>query len=910
MKNWKNYRYEWMLGLLVVISLISCVEEDFGTRYGVKGQLQVMGRVTNFNERQVTSRGLKTNEESKISNMSLFIFDNNEKCIDFQHVNSANPVFVVDRHSLSNNELGNPVDSCKLYIVANVFNGFTNETLIPDAKDVIGKDLTADLLTASSPTVGVLIPEKGFPMIGHLDDVNLSENNEALSSDILEIPLEALYAKIVFTIKVTPDQYSDDFTSSFNLSSWEVHNLPDSVSVGKLDSIGQTPFYNKVDTLSYKSRIITGSNPVSGSNELSFSFYMPEHKVNPHTSASEYSYPFEIEDSIAHPEYKEYRQHYKPALVRGKSDYDGKPAFVRIKGIYSNHHGHRKSVQYDVYLGNDNYSNFQIERNCQYNNFITIKGLTNHDGADSTTVAFDHRVTLTEVPMYTVWMERETLLDSHYEVRPIRIKLDEDFPEDGKVEVRILDAENKEWIRMEQKKTSSSVHSESGKRKYFTTNLVKDILKDDTLCTVTSNEDNCIWVYVNENTDTIPTKNLNAEQIKDSIASRKKASRKAIIQIDYYANKNNPQPTLSEKYSFNQRYLYPVASVSRKYVENGIEKPYIYYIEYFEEYLYNFDSDDEYGLTDYEGMPWGLNNVQLSHIHDSFICNETNSDWTSYIGANPLKYDFYIGKHDDDNDNSDVYTKDGGTLHNFAGQEFTKEIAENPNAGIEYRTMADSVRSAVEYCYNKNKRNPDGTVDVKWYLPSADELEDFIVPGYSDFKEFQDNYYWTSQPAYIRNAFYYEYFDGSKSDRNREDTYVFVTYEDNKTHARATKVVYNNSKYDYVLSGLNLTSENATIDCNSPICKDTYFNVMYGWYRWTEWSLFQGTQVKTLEKTFPNDEEPGDQHYNEYIDGRNNNTRYHVELGHLDDLIQKTANNEHGYHPRTKSNRVRCVYKK
>ena len=72
---------------------------------------------------------------------------------------------------------------------------------------------------------------------------------------------------------------------------------------------------------------------------------------------------------------------------------------------------------------------------------------------------------------------------------------------------------------------------------------------------------------------------------------------------------------------------------------------------------------------------------------------------------------------------------------------------------------------AVEYCYSRNKRNADGTVDVKWYLPSADELEDFIVAGYSAFKEFQDNYYWTSQPAYIRNAFYYEYYDGSKSNR-------------------------------------------------------------------------------------------------------------------------------------------------
>ena len=815
MKNWKNYRYEWMLGLLVVISLISCVEEDFGTRYGVKGQLQVMGRVTNFSERQVTSRGLKTNEESKISNMTLFIFDNNEKCIDFQHVNSANPVFVVDRQSLSN-VLGNPVDKCKLYILANVFNGFTNETLIQAAKEVaIGQDLTADLLTASSPTVGVLIPEKGFPMIGHLDDVDLSDNNEALSSEILEIPLEALYAKIVFTIKVTPDQYSDDFTSSFNLSSWEVHNLPDSVSVGKLDAKGQTPFYNKVDTLSYTSRIITGSNPVSGSNELSFSFYMPEHKVNPHTSASDFSYPF---DTIDRPEYKEYRQHYKPALVRGKSDYDGKPAFVRIKGIYSNHHGHRKSVQYDVYLGNDNYSNFQIERNCQYNNFITIKGLTNHDGADSTTVAFDHRVTLTEVPIYTVWMERETQLDSHYEVRPIRIKLDDDFPADGKVEVRILDAENKEWIRMEQKKTPSTDHSKSGKRKYFTTNLVKDTLKYGTLCTVTSNEDNCIWVYVDENTDTIPTKNLNSrQQIMDSIASRKKALRKAIIQIDYYANKNNPQPTLSEKYSFNQRYLYPVASVSREYVENGISKPYIYYIEYFEEYLHNFDSDDKFGFTDYEGMPWGLNGEQLSQEIPSIKVNGSLSDEvvTNWIDQkfNP-RYDFYISAKESSSNPSDL----NQLYFPYAGHRFFQKILFVTALQDKAMNLETQPNNAIEYCQNKNKRNALGVTDslsIKWYLPSIDEIEDIVKSAYIEFDVFQDKYYWSSQPANIKYEWSYSSVLGSIFGGNANGTFFL----DNVNYARATKIDYGSSipiesgdslaliKYEFERPAFNFTGE-------------------------------------------------------------------------------------------------------
>jgi hypothetical protein len=131
-------------------------------------------------------------------------------------------------------------------------------------------------------------------------------------------------------------------------------------------------------------------------------------------------------------------------------------------------------------------------------------------------------------------------------------------------------------------------------------------------------------------------------------------------------------------------------------------------------------------------------------------------------------------------------------------------------------------------------------------------------------------------------------------------------YEDNKTHARATKVVYNNSKYDYVLSGLNRISENGTFDCNSPICKDTYFNEMYGWYRYYyEGGWFgSGAGWKTEEKTFTKDE-----HYNEFIDGSATGIRYHVELGHLDDLIQRTDNGETGYLPRTESHRVRCVRK-
>ena len=190
-------------------------------------------------------------------------------------------------------------------------------------------------------------------------------------------------------------------------------------------------------------------------------------------------------------------------------------------------------------------------------------------------------------------------------------------------------------------------------------------------------------------------------------------------------------------------------------------------------------------------------------------------------------------------------------------------------------------------------------------MPSADELEDFIVPAYSTFKEFQDNYYWTSQPAYIRNAFYYEYHNGSRNS-DAEDTYVFVTYEDNKQYSRATKVVYENGRYNYVPSGLNKEpkeTHNMDAGCiaQNEIDTENYFNEMHAWYRW-EVNYVLWKETKTEETTWTDDT-----HFGERRNGRSTNKRYHIHLGHLNDLIQKTANNEDGYHLRTKSNRVRCV---
>ena len=157
----------------------------------------------------------------------------------------------------------------------------------------------------------------------------------------------------------------------------------------------------------------------------------------------------------------------------------------------------------------------------------------------------------------------------------------------------------------------------------------------------------------------------------------------------------------------------------------------------------------------------------------------------------------------------------------------------------------------------------------------------------------QDNYYWTSQPAYIRNIFYYEYknYGGGV-----EDAYSFIVYEDNKDYARATKVVsLGNDKYDYAKSGLNDVpndpKDRETLPSNEQNSKELgYFNEWHAWHR------NKNGNIKFVTAST-------DQPYNEYRDNNATNKRYYAYLPHLLDMKQE------GYHERTKSNRVRCVRK-
>ena len=789
-----------MLLLLVsVAALTGCTETEPVARIPEDQQLRVVGRVMPFNN--VDTKAAKNADESKITNMVMMVTDANGDKIEAQYLESDRPLFIIDRQSdtYTNWRPQTDLEQCHIYIIANVPSAYI--TLDSDNKLTSFHDAHNNEISTVSDFMGVDYtlsaigePSLGFPMWGVTQETNLNlrkKEDGGIANGVLEVPLECLYSKIVFNISVNPTQSVDGVVQKFQMTSWDVHNVPTAVRVQKPDATAQTAHATGTMLSKTYSNTDNNVNPVQegGGNTMTFSFYMPEHKVNPEGSVT---YPTGIDT--------ESKQKYKPQWITSTQ----KPTYVTIHGIYTDHNEREHEVSYDVYVGGNNYDNFHILRDCQYNNNITIMGVTNSKNG-TVGVSLDHRVNVTP-GAFKFQLERETLLDSHWEIRPIRITLDHDKYPNAKIQVEILNPTTANWLRMEMPSSPSgtdycnvsSTDLAYGKRRYFTTDLVSTTLKDNVMCEFAASStqpEHTIWMYIDENT-TLPT-------------SDGSTVRTATVRCSFFEDGNTSgTPDVVEDYLFRQRGLH-------KITYNG----HSYYIEYYEEYLYNFDSNEPYGtLTD--GMPWGLNGVMLSNnpainINIDFVAIKklVKSKVTSAemdgemnkllqrLAGDPYNftYDFYLTRDLEENNIENAKGSD------FSGKSFTKAIAANSNV-IKTRPTNEVAGNAIEYCINRNKRKPsDNSIDLdhlSWYLPAIDEIEEITIGGYQSFDVFQDKLYWSSQPAYYkyetRFRGYYgvgggTYYPGPSSG----DYQTGACYIDNSSNARATKVLYNSTKNEY-----------------------------------------------------------------------------------------------------------------
>ena len=862
------------------------------------GDLQIVGRITQYTDCDVATRSKKEGDESKVTSMGLALFPIDKvngtigNCLYYDFKLGGSIVFIVDRKDKVFDEYVGK--EFAMYIFANMQDA---EGFPTKSADGVGKSL--DYFTrcaAAASTTVKEVPANGFPMMGSLGNTLNIEGVEkdgktlilkpaqtdanvdglptinGTPTDNLEIPLKSMFAKFTFTISVKPDQeIVGNKAPRFDLLSYEVNNIPATV-----DSNSSTN--NDTDVIASSGEVTVGSY-AQGATVATFDFYLPEREFTPSKTNIDdvlpdalkkgtYGTDVDADQNGYRDEDERYHQRYKNLLVAGQA-----ATYVTIIGKYTDHQGHLYDVDYNIYLGKNNVDNFDIIRNTHYDNSVTIRGIsTSSDQVENDqAISIDWRVNVdreNSTPL-VINLRRESLLDAHYEVRPLRLHLvGEDIPTGTSATVEILNQDGTttnipEWIRLEASGNTGdhiTTGVSAGKRKYFTADLVTTTLAANKEITVSNltRDNQTLWIYVDENTTT--------------------TSRAAIVRVTYDG--------IAKDYKIVQNGLHLVTSTDNKRT---------YYIEQYEEYLYNYDAEDSYGQTHDEGMQWGLPNVQLSNEHRSFTNSRGNSSWNNYLNNNILPtYDFYIAKHDG------VFAAEAGAtmVHSYAGQHFTEDIVKKSKNGVSNLTMDQQPSGAVEYCYNRNKRNSDGSITkILWYLPSADELEDFIVPAYSSFEEFQDNYYWTSQPAYIRNVYYYE--DGS-------NTFPFIVYDDNPEYARATKVVAKgNNVYEYALSGLN--EETNVIDPSTGKILDftgsgeINFGYFYLMYRWKSGTTIDETFGQTGFGGVVNGTQYKGEEFDEKLDGSKTNKRYHVHLGHLYDMTQE------GYHPRTKKNRVRCV---
>lgn len=790
--------YFVVIATILMLQFTSCSQDEICIQSS-SPNIQVIGRIPNYNPYYVNTKADdngKTVEESAIKYMALLTFDTSGKLIDTQQLKGSAAIFVIDRDILIEKATNRDLTKSSMYLIANIDQSQAagwNITTIDDLKSLVYK--------TSLTSVG--IPSTGIPMIGKIENLDLSPD-ATIAGDKIQIELELLYAKIEFNLTLNATQIEPQ-TPSFYVRSCVAYNLPKGVRlVGNIDDdTNQTEYFN--DVIAEGINIpITGNRELTNMNSLAFTFYMPEHQVNS-SKTGEQVYPAGISSDIE-------KQRYKPLLVEdGEGNYyDGKPAYVLINGTYTDHQDQEHLVTYKVYLGSNAIDNFYVERNGRYVNDVTILGITNSKDAEEGSVSMDHRVDVSRND-FIVFMEREAMLDSHFEVRPIRVKINPDEHGNPKGKVTVKIADDCDWIRLEKKKRNdgdADTYCENGKRKYFTTTLFDNSdLGESTSCDITSNDDNCVWLYIDEYVEILTgLSGKTDEQIAAMVAEQQRKKRSTTITLTY--TPVNGGPTEVVEYQFIQRCIYPVMTTvnNPKYnrrIDDGT--PYIYYIEFFEEYLHNFDSNDGFGLTDYEGMPWGLEDLPISSQYQAAFIDESSKsfllsvlDWLNInttdilnesIGTLETKpvYDFYLPR-----DKELKGLPEEVTLRDYEGKNFTREIltvAKN-NGKLSAGTLDTKPESAAEYCYNKNKRDDNNLLskeNMHWYMPSIDEIEDIVTSAHFDFPVFQDNYYWSSQPAYIANDFIINV-----------ELWALITtlkgsatgkyYNDHPNRARATKV--------------------------------------------------------------------------------------------------------------------------
>lgn len=780
----KRYLKHIFLALTATLMAVSCLEElEIETPTFGDEVVTLVPRVQSFANRYVTKSEYVGNE-TMISKYTVLVFNKDGNLVHKQSVTGDDP-FKLNKSMLNSSANGDLTEATVVMLAnmdyADVNNAGVTVTKLSDFETCTYKPAQAVITSISDGFTG-------FPMIGGIKMVNLSSTKD--QQPPLAVELKILYAKINFEIAVAEGGENDNVATNgmqFALSSCTLYNAATATSIAipavkdkpAVDFLGDpVSEQNATDDGATSSSNYSGSTATSlgktgtaklNGEKINFTFYVLESRYN-HGSDLRGIYPDDswltsepAEDvknyNAATDEAKRNRvkyfyddriQQYKPKLAKVSSGNPaGKATYVRLNGTYTDYRGVAWKVEYDLYLGKDNAQNFHVDRNSEYTNLVTIKGLRNRqdDAYGENDVWIDHRVNVSYNGNGVddhVTITRETLLDAHIEVRPLRVKW-ENNEFDG---VRIYlptksDGSLVDWIGIErftgENNRDKSVYCyargvSTGKRKYFTTDLISELQTKKGEYGVRVDEDTkkkyiyllneeCAWIYFDENVGS--------------------TDRPAEINLEFYTTSGSTQNVV---YKVKQRGLQTVGG---------------YAIESYEEYLHSYDSADKYNLStspvDYtqQGLAWGFPDHKLSQ---STIVNATNVPTNlvkNEISKRKYLYDYF---HESDGPSFQLFTNVNGAWGDGefgTGHTFTERASANRDIAV--KDMGTIPENAYQYCLSKNKfkveDGEDVTMTINWYLPDPYEMQAILAAGLSGNSTADldsDAYYWSSQPSFDR----------------------------------------------------------------------------------------------------------------------------------------------------------------
>ena len=652
-----------IFAIAILIMVVSCSTDEFILDSERNRTVEFIVRPTSFISYNVATKSTKA-----ISETQLLLIEKSVKTAYFLVFDAAGDRVLFESLTVSNNSIPSKkllsdggVSKVTVCFIANVPYSYANS--LDKLEYLSTKPLP--LTYASSEETGYMgipslildvngnnndddAPTQCFPMFG-MKSCSLTANIE---NNRIEVPLKRLFAKVNVSLNLDLSESGETggtVQSTFRVKKYSLNNMPNKVrlSEGKItkedgyeyiETVWDEDSFNQNIGVSCDYTINDDTNPLNG---FEFQYYVPEYIILPDSEKVEANKNKTDEE----------KEEIKPTLLKDGSA----PLTMLINGMYTSVYGDEIDMTYSIYLGENNFDNFSTIRNKAYKNNITIKG-----AAD-----VDNRVEM-KYAGFLVGFPHSVEIDSHFDVRPLRIKFTDDFLKGldeglyvhGTVKVEILKDKNRtdqtSWISLErpllnQISTNSKYCATINgvpyptKRKYFTTNLISELEgqvkstgEDDPTAgssiSFRTDDDNALdgsiitWVYIDEYS-AATTSAFNADAIRQDTLS-----------ITFTMDGSTEGVT--KKKLIRQCAIYPIK------FSNGVLRNYTYGIEMVEEYTKDYDTDDnsyydqdidEKFQNNPDGIKWGLDGIGLSRNKPALTNVENIESSTTSNTSSKLK---------------------------------------------------------------------------------------------------------------------------------------------------------------------------------------------------------------------------------------------------------------------------------